>query len=123
VKRQIIISISTLFCRLMACLRVVKFDGSTGFTDSHDAIQREVGNFIWFSEFVTCGEDRIAEVLIWVRHSVGLCCTIAGEYAMYIGGKLASRPQSIALYIACPLKRGLPILPCCCKSNRPLLFH
>ena len=101
-KWPIITSISTLFCRLMACLRGVMFDGSTGFTDSHDAIQREVGNCIWYSEFVTCGEDRIAEVLLWVCQSVGLCCTIAGEYAIYRGGKLASRPQSIALYIACP---------------------
>ena len=100
-KWQIIISISTVCCRLTACLRGVKFDGSTGFTDSHDAIQREVGSGIWFIEFVPCGKDRIAEVLLWVYHSVGLCCTIAGEYAMYRGGKLASRPQSIALYIAC----------------------
>ena len=88
----------------MDWLRGVKFDGSTVFTDSNDAIQREVGNSIWFSEFVPCGEDRIAEVLIWECHSVGLCWTIACEYAMYRGGKLASRPQSIDLYIACPLQ-------------------
>jgi len=53
VKWPIITSISTLFCRLMACLRGVMLDGSKGFTDSHVAIQREVGNGIWFSEFVT----------------------------------------------------------------------
>jgi len=86
----------------MACLRGVKFDRSTGFTDSHDAIQREVGNDMWFNEFVPCGEDRIAEILIWVCHSVGVCCKITGQYAIYRGGKLASRPHSIALYIACP---------------------
>ena len=53
-KWLIIISISTVCCRLMACLRGVKFDGSTGFTDSNDAIQREVGNGIWFSVYVPC---------------------------------------------------------------------
>jgi len=94
------------------------FDGSTGFTDSHDAIQREVVKGIWFSEFVTCGE-----ALLCVCHSVGLCCKIVGEYALHRGGKLASRPQSIALYKACPLKRGLTKLLCCCKSNRPQRFH
>ena len=78
------------------------FDGSTGFTGGHDAIQREVGKGIWFSEFVTCGENRIAEVLLRLCDSVGLCCKIAAEYAMYRRGKLASRPQSITLYIACP---------------------
>jgi len=33
---------------------------------------------------------------------MGLCCTILGEYAMYRAGKLASRPHSLALYIARP---------------------
>ena len=32
---------------------------------------------------------------------MGLFCTIASEYAMYRGGKLASCPDSIAIYIAC----------------------
>jgi len=33
---------------------------------------------------------------------MGLCCTIVGEYAMYRAGKVASRPDSLALYIASP---------------------
>ena len=33
---------------------------------------------------------------------MGQCCTIVGEYAMYRAGKLASRPDSFALYIASP---------------------
>ena len=48
------------------------------------------------------GEDRIAEVMLWLCHAMGLYCTIVGEYAMYRAGKLASRPNSLALYIARP---------------------
>jgi len=33
---------------------------------------------------------------------MGLCCSIVGEYAMYRAGKLASRPDSLTLYIASP---------------------
>jgi len=33
---------------------------------------------------------------------MGLCCTIDGEYALYRAGKLASRPNSLAVYIARP---------------------
>jgi len=85
----------------MASVSVLNFDGSTGFTDSHNTMQSEVGYVIWFNELVPSSEDRIAEVLIWACHSVVLCCTIAGEYAMCRGGKLASRHDSIALYIGC----------------------
>jgi len=77
-----------------------KFGGSTSFTDAHDTIQGFAGNATWLNEYVPVGEDRIAEVMLWLCHSVGLCCTIVGEYAMYRAGKLASRPDSLALYIA-----------------------
>jgi len=76
------------------------FESNTCFSESHDTIQGIVGNVTWFNEFLPSGEDRIAEVLLWLCHSMGLCCTIAGEYAMYRGGKLASRPDSLALYVA-----------------------
>ena len=33
---------------------------------------------------------------------MGICCTVVGEYAMYRARKLASRPKSMALYIARP---------------------
>jgi len=33
---------------------------------------------------------------------MGLCCSIVGDYAMYRAGKFASRPDSLALYIASP---------------------
>jgi len=55
------------------------------------------------------GEDRIAEVLLWLCHSEGLCCTIVGEYAMYRAGKLASRPNSLTIYIASPQTRSREI--------------
>jgi len=31
---------------------------------------------------------------------VGLCCTIASEYDIYRGGKLKTRLESVAIYIA-----------------------
>jgi len=94
-----------------------KFGGSTSFTDAHDTIQGLAGNATWLNEYVPVEEDRIAEVVLWLCHSVGLCCTIVGPYAMYRAGKLASRPNSITLYIASPQTRS-PNFTCCCK-NRP----
>ena len=70
------------------------FGGSTSFTDAQDTIQGLAGNASWFNEYVPSGEERIAEVMLWLRHSMGLCCTIAG--------KLASRPDSLAVYVASP---------------------
>ena len=87
--------------RLMASLTGQNFDGSNGFTDSHDTVQSEAGNVMWFNQFAPSGEERIAEVLLWACHSIRPCCKIAGEYAMYIGGKLVSRDDTIAVYIAC----------------------
>jgi len=79
-----------------------KFGGGTSLTDAHDNVQDLAGNATWLCEYMPVGEDRIAEVLLWLCHSEGLCCTIVGEYAMYRAGKLASRPNSINLYIANP---------------------
>ena len=62
-----------------------------------------LGNVTWFNQFEPTVEDRIAEVMLWLCHTMGLCCTVVGEYAMYRTGKLASRPKSLALYIARPL--------------------
>jgi len=64
-----------------------KFEGSTSFTDSYDTIQGIAGNGMWFNEYQPSGEDRIAEVMLWLCHSMGLCRTIVGEYAMYREGK------------------------------------
>jgi len=78
------------------------FEGSTSFTDIHDTIQGLAGNVTWFNEYEPRGEDRIAEVMLWLCHWMGLCCTIVGEYVMYRGGKLESRPNSLAHNIARP---------------------
>ena len=83
-----------------------KFGGSTRFTDAHDTIQCLAGSATWLNEYVPVGEDRIAEVMLWLCHSARLCCTIVGEYAMYRAGKLASRPDSLDLYIASPQTRS-----------------
>jgi len=107
----------------MASLTGQHFDGNNGFTETRDNIQSKAGNITSFNEFAPSGEERIAKVLLWAFHTMGLCCTITDEYAMYRGGKLASRPDSIALYIAFTLKIGLRTLPGCCKSNLLLRFQ
>jgi len=85
------------------------FGGSTSFTDAHDTIQCLAGNATWLNEYVPVGEDRIAEVMLWLCHSVGLCCTIAGEYTMYRAGKVLSRPDTLSLFIATPQTRSSEI--------------
>ena len=77
-----------------------KFEGLTSFTDSHDTIQGLLGNATWLNEYEPRGEDRIAEVMLWLCHSMRLCCYIVGEYDTYRVDNLASRPDSLALYIA-----------------------
>jgi len=79
------------------------FDGSTSFADAHDNIQTEAGNVTWLNEFspsVEASKERIAEALLWSFHLLGLCCTIASDFAMYISGKLVSRPDVITINIA-----------------------
>ena len=87
----------------MATAMNEKFNGSTSFTDTHDAIQAKVGNCTWLTEYlpvIEAPERKIAEVLLWTFTAMGLCCTIAGNYAMYIGGKLACHPDVITIYMA-----------------------
>ena len=45
--------------------------------------------------------ELIAQVLLWGFNLLGLCSTIAGDFAMYISGKLISRPDVITIYVAC----------------------
>jgi len=73
------------------------FGGTTSVTDSHDALRGLLGNATWFSQYEPMDLDRIAEVMLWLCHSMGLYCSIVGGYAMYRAGKLASRPKSLAL--------------------------
>jgi len=57
-------------------------------------MQTEAGNITWLNEFsssINGSEERIAEALLSLFHRLGLCCTIAVEFAMYISGKLVSR--------------------------------
>jgi len=68
---------------------------------------------MWLNEFVHAVEGskrHTAEVLLWSFSTLGLCCAVAGEFAMYIGGKLASHPDLIIVYIAYhPQKRSSDI--------------
>jgi len=79
-----------------------KFGGSNSFTDANNTIQCLAGNATWLKKYLPVGEDLIAEVMLWLCHSMRLCCTIVGEYAMCRAGKLASRSDSLALYMASP---------------------
>ena len=86
----------------MASHRSAYFTGATDATDAHDKLH-VAGNATWFNEFTAGieGSDKhIADVLLRLFHSLALCCTIAGVLAMYIAGKLVSRPDSITMYVA-----------------------
>jgi hypothetical protein len=79
------------------------FTGATDATDAHDKIQTVAGNATWFNVFthgIEGSDKRIADGLLRLFHSLALCCAIAGEFAMYIAGKLVSRPDSITIYVA-----------------------
>ena len=45
-------------------------------------------------------EKYVAEVLLGLFYRLGLCCGIAGQFAMYIGGKVTSHPNLITIYTA-----------------------
>jgi len=94
-----------------------------GFTDHHDNIQTKARIITWFNEFAPSGEsseEGIADVLLWAFHLMGLFCTFAGEHAMHRGGKLASSPDSIAIYIAShPQKRSSNIAVLLQKKPNP----
>jgi len=88
----------------MASLNKDYFSGSTGFTGAHDEIQAAAVNTTWLNEFsprIEGSEKRIAGAWPRVFHTLALCCAIAGEFAVYLAGKLVSRPDSITIYIAC----------------------
>ena len=79
------------------------FKGATYATEAHYKIQTVAGNSTWFNEFtpgIDGSDKRITDVLLWLFHSLALCCVIADEFAMYMAGKLVSRPYSITIHIA-----------------------
>jgi len=92
----------------MSILKDLKFPGTTRVTDTHDIIQRQAGNATWVNEFnpVVGGSDkRIAEVVLWLCYNIGLCSAIVGDFAMYLGGKLASPPDFLTIYVTCPKQK------------------
>ena len=78
------------------------YDEATSIVDAHDALQITVGNATWLNQFspVEGRQKLIAEALLWLFYKLGLCCTIVGDFAMYIGGKLTAHPDLINVYIA-----------------------
>jgi len=73
----------------------------------HDNIKTGAGNFTWLNQLslsIKVSEKSSTEVLLWLFHTLGLYCAIAGEFALYIGGKLVSRPDSIITHIVCHLQ-------------------
>ena len=86
----------------MSALSEKYIDGACTIADAHDALQATAGNATWLNEFLPVVEGpkkRIAQVLLWLFYNLGLCCTNVSEFAMYIGGKLTSRPDLITIYI------------------------
>ena len=79
----------------MSVQRGKYFDGATSIVDANDDLQVEAGNATWLNQFypvVESPEKSIAEVLFWLFYNLGFCCTIVGDFARYIGGKVTSHP-------------------------------
>jgi len=78
------------------------FEWSHILTDTHDAVQSVAGYATWFNEFIPfvkgCRKS-FAEVLLLLCHILGLCFAVVGEFAMYIGGRLASPPYLLTIYV------------------------
>ena len=79
------------------------FEWSHILTDTHDAVQSVAGNATCLNEFIPFGEGcakRFAKVLLLLSHILGLCFAVVGEFAMYIGGRLASPAYLLTIYMA-----------------------
>ena len=71
------------------------FDGATSIVDAHDDLQVAAGNATWLNQYTPVIEGpkkRIGEVLLCLFYNLGLCFTIVGDFARYIGGKVTSHP-------------------------------
>ena len=76
------------------------FNGSANTADAHDTLQTVAGNATWYKLFtagIECSDKHIADVLLRLFHSFALRWAIAGEFPIYIAGKLVSRPDSITI--------------------------
>ena len=84
----------------------INFHGETVFLGVHDFLQTKDGNATWLNEIfpiIDGPKKHIAEVSLWMLHTLDLCWVIAGEYDMYLAGKLKSHPNLTYIYIAyCP---------------------
>lgn len=101
------------------------FDGATSHTDVHDSVQAQAGTATWVPEFDPVVEGRckfIAEALLWLLHSFGLCGAIAGEFASYMAGKLASQPEVLGKYVAYHAQMESPDINILLQRQRALLF-
>jgi len=78
------------------------FDGATSIVDAHDALQVAAGNATWLNQFSPAegSQKRIAKALLWLFYNPGLCCTIVGDFAVYIGDILTAHPDLITVFIA-----------------------
>jgi len=109
----------------MAFHRSEYFTGANDPTDAHDKIQTVAGNATWFNEFtpgIEGSHKPIADVLLRLFHSLALCCAIAGEFAMYIAGKLVSRPDSMTMYVAYHLQNFSSDISAFLQFERTLAF-
>jgi hypothetical protein len=99
------------------------YAGTSKLTDIHDAVCAEVGNATWVSELfpaVDLPHRHFLEALLWVFHSAGMCCAVAGEYATYMAGVFPNS-NNITIYVAYPLLINSDIAnTILCVTNRAI---
>jgi hypothetical protein len=86
----------------MSPIAGLTFDGATDINDTHDTVQAIAGTATWvpmFSPVIEGSCKYIAEVLLCLLHSLGLCCGIVDEFPAYMAGKIVSQPELLSIYV------------------------
>jgi hypothetical protein len=78
------------------------FDGATHLNDTDNTVQAIAGTATWvpiFSPVMEGSRKYIAEVLLCLLHTLGLCCGIV-EFPAYMAGKIVAQPELLSVYTA-----------------------
>jgi len=84
----------------MAPLAGLTIEEATDLTDIHDTVQAQAGTTTWVLEFSPMIEGSckfVAEALLWLLHSRGLCCATVEEFAAYMGENIVSQPEPLRI--------------------------
>ena len=65
----------------------------------------------------------IAEVLLWLLFSLGLCCGIVDEFPAYMAGKIVSQPELLCIYIAYNTQMDSPDIDILLQKNSYRFFY